>query len=220
MDRLADRSPVVEFGRFKVDRYRREFLVDGAGQCFEGVLRIKRGDSVTGARLLRAALAEIPPFTFHIHAAMLLAELTEGLGGAGQIAEGLAVIDDALARAERTEGRWCIAEQLRTKGELLLLRGTSAAAADAEECFRRALDWAQRQGALWWELGSATSLARLYHRQGRTSLARKVLSPVYRRFTEGFKTPDVAAAKALLESFRWPVQVRNSIRPTAMEVTR
>ena len=65
-----------------------------------------------------------------------------GLGGAGQIAAGLAVIDDALARAERTEGRWCIAEQLRTKGELLLLRGASGAAADAEECFRRALDWA------------------------------------------------------------------------------
>ena len=57
-------------------------------------------------------------------------------------------------------------------------------------------------GALWWELSSATSLARLYHRQRRTALARKVLSPVYRRFIEGFKAPAVAAAKALLESFR------------------
>jgi len=52
-----------------------------------------------------------------------------------------------------------------------------------------------------WGLGSATSLARLYHRQRRTDLARKVLSPVYGRFTEGFKAPDVAAAKALLENF-------------------
>ena len=116
-----------------------------SGQCFESVLRIKRGESLAGARLLRAALAEIPRFTFHIHAAMLLAELAEGLGGAGQIAEGLAVIDDTLARAERTEGRWCIAEQLRTKGELLLLRDASAAPGDAEECFKRAFDWARRQ---------------------------------------------------------------------------
>jgi ATP-dependent DNA ligase len=45
------------------------------------------------------------------------------------------------------------------------------------------------------------AIARLYHRQLRTTLARKVLSPVYRRFTDGFKAPTVAAAKALLESF-------------------
>ncbi len=52
------------------------------------------------------------------------------------------------------------------------------------------------------ELRAATSLARLYHRQARTTLARKVLAPVYRRFTEGFKAPDVVAAKALLDSLR------------------
>ena len=170
-----------------------------AGRCFEGVLLIKRGDSDAGARLLRAALGELPEAAFHMDSAVLLAELAEGLGGAGQIAEGLAAVDEGLARAERTGGRWCVAELLRKKGELLLLRGAPAAAAGAEDCFRQALDWSRRQGALWWELGSATSLARLWHQQGLTEPARELLAPVYRRFTEGFDTADLRAAKVLLD---------------------
>ena len=74
--------------------------------------------------------------------------------------------------------------------------------ANAEECFRQALEWGRRQDALSWELRSATSLAHLYHRQGRTTQARKVLTPVYRRFTEGFETADLLAAKALLDALR------------------
>jgi predicted ATPase len=51
-------------------------------------------------------------------------------------------------------------------------------------------------------LRSASSLARLHHHHGRTSQARKVLAPVYQRFTEGFKTADLLAAKALLDALR------------------
>ena len=61
----------------------------------------------------------------------------------------------------------------------------------------RSLDWARRQGALSWELRAATSLARLWHEQGRTADARALLMPVYDRFTEGFDTADLKAARAL-----------------------
>ena len=61
---------------------------------------------------------------------------------------------------------------------------------------------ARRQDALSWELRCATSLARLWHGQRRTSQARKVLAPVYGRFTEGFETADLIAAKTLLASLR------------------
>jgi len=88
--------------------------------------------------------------------------------------------------------------ELRKKGELLLLQG----APGAEEWFGQAFDWARRQGALSLELRSATSLARLHHREGRTTQARKVLAPVYRRFTEGFGTADLVTAKALLDTLR------------------
>jgi predicted ATPase/DNA-binding SARP family transcriptional activator len=172
------------------------------GQCFEGVLLIKRGGSVAGSRLLRAALEGVPEAAFHHQSNLFLAELAEGLGGSEHLAEGFVMMERALARAKRIEEGWCFAELLRKNGELLLVRDAPTDVANAEECFRQALEWGRRQDALSWELRSSTSLARLYHRQGRTTQARKVLDPVYRRFTEGFKTADPLAAKALLDALR------------------
>ena len=71
----------------------------------------------------------------------------------------------------------------------------------AEDHFRQALDWARRQGALSWELRTATSLARLRRDQNRSAEAIALLAPIYNRFTEGFETADLKAAKALIDSF-------------------
>ena len=171
-------------------------------KCFEGVLLIKRGDHRAGSQSLQSALERLPEPVFHYHVSLLLPELAAGLGGAGQVADGLVVVDKALARAEPTEAGWCLAELLRTKGELLLMEGAPSAVATAEACFQQALDVARRQGALSWELRSAMSLARLWRGQQRVSQARKLLAPVYRRFTEGFGTADLIAAKAFLASVR------------------
>jgi len=171
-------------------------------QCFEGILLIKRGENLTGSQLLQSALERLPEPSFHYQMSSLFAELATGLAGAGQIAEGLAVVDEALARAKQTEAEWCLAELLRTKGELLLLSGAPTAVTTAEQCFHQALDVARRQGALSWELRAATSLARFWRGQQRVTQARKLLAPVYRRFTEGFGTADLIAAKALLASVR------------------
>jgi tetratricopeptide (TPR) repeat protein len=167
-------------------------------QCYEGILLIKRGDQRAGSDLLQLALGRLPAPIFDHLMSLFLAELAVGLGGSGLIAEGLAMVDKALARAEQTGARWYLAELLRTKGELLLLGGASSAVTTAEQCFQQALDVARRQGALSWELRAAMSLARLWRGQQRASQARKLLAPVYRRFTEGFGTTDLIAAKALL----------------------
>jgi predicted ATPase len=108
------------------------------------------------------------------------------------------VIDEAIARSERTEELWAIAELMRVKGELLLLPGALGAAAAAEDHFRQALNRAREQGALSWELRAATSLARLLCKQGSHADAIACLQPVYDRFTEGFGTADLTAAKQLL----------------------
>ena len=131
--------------------------------------------------------------------------LAEGLGSAGRVAEGSAAIDEAIARSEQTEERWAIAEVLRVKGELVLLQGEPNA---AEEHFLQALDWARRQDLLSWELRGATSLARLWHKQERTLQARELLAPIYDRFTEGFGTADLIAAKAVLEALPEPTARR------------
>jgi predicted ATPase len=124
----------------------------------------------------------------------------QALGRAGQIADGLAEIEEAVARAEQAEERWLMAELLRVKGELLLLQGGSSAAATPEDHFRQALDLARRQGALSWELRAAMSLARLLRNQGRSADALALLQSVYDRFTEGFDTADLKSARILLDT--------------------
>ena len=104
---------------------------------------------------------------------------------------------DAFHIAERTGERWFTAELHRHKAWLLLRQGQVDA---AEGLYRKALEIAREQEAKLWELRAAVSLARLRRDEGRRAEARDLLAPVYGWFTEGFGTPDLKEAKALLES--------------------
>jgi len=73
------------------------------------------------------------------------------------------------------------------------------AEAEAESCFRTAIEVARSQEARWWELRATTSLARLLAEQDKRDEARTMLSEIYNWFTEGFDTADLKDAKALLE---------------------
>jgi tetratricopeptide (TPR) repeat protein len=107
---------------------------------------------------------------------------------------------EALA-ASATHGEcWWDAELHRLRGELLLAQGAPEAAAEA--AFQQALAIAHDQRARSLELRAATSLGRLWQQQGRTEQARPLLSDIYSWFTEGFDTPDLRAALALLEALR------------------
>ena len=118
--------------------------------------------------------------------------------------ESLATVDEglatrkAIARAENGLAGWCAAELLRVKAEALLREGKGNAAA-AEGLLQRSLDTARAQGALSWELRTATSLARLWHEQQRTREAYELLTSVRDRFAEGFETTDLIKAGTLLE---------------------
>jgi predicted ATPase len=177
-------------------------LSHAVGRSHRGVLVIKRGDVIAGLGLLRAGLDDFGKERFTAGCLVFLAEMAEALGHAGEIADGLAVAEGAIAPSEQTGGRWAIAELLRIKGELLRLQGAQGAAAAAEDHFRQALGWARRQDALSWELRAAMSLARLLHDQGRSADAWALLQPVYDRFTEGFDTADLKVAKALLDTLQ------------------
>jgi predicted ATPase len=113
--------------------------------------------------------------------------------------EGLAPIEEAIARSLRSGQLWSLADLLRIKGALILGEGARGAAAVAEDHFLQGLDLARRQGARSWELRCATSLARLWCDQARSKEARELLAAVYDRFTEGYATADLRTAKALLE---------------------
>jgi predicted ATPase len=170
----------------------------GVGLGFEGQLFAKRGDAAAGERPLRACLDGLSEVPFETHYTAFLSSMAEVLAAVGHLDESLAIADEALRRAERNHGLSWLPEALRIKGEILLLSDKADTTA-AEEHFRRSVDLARRQGALSWELRTATSLARLLHDQGRSAGATALLQPVYDRFTEGFATADLKAAKVLLD---------------------
>lgn len=117
----------------------------------------------------------------------------------GELARALDVLEEALQQVERPgyrEGAH-LAEILRLKGEYLL--GVQDAEAGAS-CLLRALSKARQQKAKSWELRTATSLARVWQKQGRRREARELLAPVYGWFTEGLDTHDLTEARRLLES--------------------
>jgi predicted ATPase len=169
------------------------------GHLFEGQLLIQRGDVVAGSRRLRTALDELVNAGITMRRTAGLGTLAEALAAVGQVAEGLVMIDEALAQCERADSRWNLPELLRIKGHLLLLDDGRKAAVAAEDFYRQGLDWARRQGALSWELRCATSLARSQRDRGRHREARELLASVYGRFTEGFGTADLQTAKRLLD---------------------
>jgi hypothetical protein len=195
-----------------VERYTRMLLDDSTrhrlaiwhpwGRSFEGALLIERSDAIAGLQSLRAGLDEHGGPSLAARFLTFQGILADALSRVGQVSQGLAAIDEGLDWSHRTKGRWAVAELLRIKGELFLSQGRSAAAMAAEDHFRQALDWARRQGALSWELRAATSLARLWRRQGRGKEGFELLAPVYDRFTEGFETADLRAAKALIDGLK------------------
>ena len=128
-----------------------------------------------------------------------LALLAEACGRAEQVEEGLRALDEALEAMQTTEERVYEAEVYRLKGELLLQQ-SAAQQGEAEESLQQALAVARRQQAKSLELRAATSLSRLWQRQGKHAEARDLLAPIYGWFTEGFDTADLREAKALLEA--------------------
>ncbi len=167
-------------------------------QCLNGTLLIAHGNRA-GLTVLRVGLERLRETGFTFRFTISLAALARGLGVFGQVAEAKQTIDQALERASRQDERWCLPELLRIKGEIELLDGLGDAKGKAEDCFLEALDEARRQKALSWELRAATSLARLWRQDGKNAEAKELLSSVYDRFTEGFGTADLKAARALID---------------------
>jgi predicted ATPase len=129
----------------------------------------------------------------------LLISLAEVHWRAGQAAEGLHVLDEALSVVHSNDEHYYEAELYRLKGELLLLQ-TPVAEQQAESCFQYAMNIADHLCEKSLELRAAISLSRLWQKQGRRAEARQLLAGIYGWFTEGFDTADVQEAKALLEA--------------------
>jgi predicted ATPase/class 3 adenylate cyclase len=157
------------------------------GQWEEGIAQTRQGlvaQHASGSQIARSHF---------------LALLAEAHAAAGQTEGGLDVLAEALALVDHTGERYWEAEIYRLKGELLL-RQAVPDAPQAEACFQQSLTIARRQQAKSWELRAALSLSRLWQQQDKRTEARQLLAEVYGWFTEGFDTPDLQDARALLDA--------------------
>jgi class 3 adenylate cyclase/predicted ATPase len=165
------------------------------GTIYRGWARVHNGDAADGISVLGSSSAGFRATGMVAWTPYFSALLARAHEVAGQFEEALTLLDEALQIVERTGERWFAAELNRHKGQLLRQQGNVEA---AEEFYGKALSIAREQEAKLWELRAAASLARLRRDQGRHAEARNLLAPVYGWFTEGFGTPDLKEAKALL----------------------
>jgi hypothetical protein len=167
----------------------------------KGELQVKRGRPDLGVNQLRDGVQGVRANRYEMRTGALILALAEGLNHLQQHAEALATINEAITLSERQGGYLYMPEMLRVKGEILA--STPDAEAElAEQCFHDALQWSQRQSALSWELRAASSLARHWFKQGRIDRARRLLAPIYGRFTEGLDTSDLVTVREFLEASR------------------
>jgi predicted ATPase/DNA-binding winged helix-turn-helix (wHTH) protein len=169
------------------------------GFALLGALQIREGEVERGIELLRSAVARLRADGQKLLLAGAVLTLVKGLPRIGRFEEALALLREALAEANDDAEMSHFPELLRLQGQILLMRPEPDEAA-AEAVLERALQVAQKQGALSWELRAAMTLARLRAQQDRAREGRKLVASVYARFTEGFGTPDLQEARQLLET--------------------
>jgi predicted ATPase/DNA-binding winged helix-turn-helix (wHTH) protein len=167
--------------------------------AFNAMVMARRGNLDAGLPLLRNELNQAGDTRFLPRFLPLLGEFAACLGETNEVGQGLAVVDEILARCKTRHEQWYVPELLRVKGELILKKDHRDVSS-AEKCFGEALELSRRQGALFWELRNAVSLARLRVGQERKAEARQVLTSVCGSFTEGVGIADMRKATALLAS--------------------
>jgi class 3 adenylate cyclase/predicted ATPase len=171
-------------------------LFRAVGTTVRGWLQTRNGNVTEGLSLLERGSRAYRATGAVLWTPYLLALVAGACDIAGRVEEALALLDEALQITDRTGELWFAAELSRHKGELMLQQGHAEA---AEELYCKALSIAREQEAKLWELRAAVSLARLHRDQGQCAKGHDLLAPVYGWFTEGFTSPDLREAKALLD---------------------
>ena len=161
-----------------------------------GVASLRAGSYFESVDQIWKALAKLTETGHGAWVPYVRALLGEALARSGDLAGGLACIEQSLEQVERQEERVHLAEVLRLKGWMRMQQGQLD---EAEACLRGAIGVARRQKAKSWELRATTTLAHLLGDRGDRAQAVELLRPVYGWFKEGFDTKDLKEAKALLD---------------------
>jgi serine phosphatase RsbU (regulator of sigma subunit) len=167
-----------------------------SGRLFQAAGLLVRGRIEEGLRLFQNALADYRATGAILGLPYYLSILAEALTKAHRYDEARLAFDEAFELVEENDDRFQEAELHRLRGELHLAEAHDEP--HAARCFQSAIEIAREQGSRAWELRASVSLARLWQRQGRGHEALGALTAVFDSFTEGFDSPDLADATALL----------------------
>lgn len=162
---------------------------------FRAQTLIARGEAKSGVELLRATLPRLHADRYELYASGFVADLSQGLTALGRLPEGLRLLHETIARVAAKGDAFDMPELLRLRGELEARSGDLETAAAS---FAESLALAEQQGALSWRLRTEMSLARLRRQQG-VAKSLDNLAEAYARFSEGFETHDLKAARRMLD---------------------
>jgi class 3 adenylate cyclase/tetratricopeptide (TPR) repeat protein len=162
----------------------------------QGILFSSRGDPNSGIKIMTATMETAKEFDAQLLRPLHLGHLAVAHASIGEPNTGLCLLDEALSTVANTQERMFEAELFRMQGELLIDLGKTS---EAEASLEQALAVARGQRAHMWELRAAKALARLWREHCKRDAARDLLAPIYGCFTEGFGTPDLKEARALLD---------------------
>ncbi len=151
-----------------------------AGQFLRGKLLVERHQFSEGLTVLREAFDICNQTGWRLSYPEFMGSFALALAGLGRLDEAHDAVCKAIDAAGGGEDgqQWYVPELLRIKGKVLFRQGSNQAVQAAEACFDQAAEMAREQGALFWELRAATSLARLLRDQGRPADAIACLQPV------------------------------------------
>jgi DNA-binding response OmpR family regulator/class 3 adenylate cyclase/predicted ATPase len=172
------------------------------GRILEGWATLNQGETDRGIEIIGGGVAAWRGAGAGLWLPLFLMLLAEAFSMAGSNETALTVIDQAIAIAEQTGERWCLAEILRIKAGLLF--ATDQASEQVENLLACSLQVAKSQNARCWELRAACDLASLWQRQNRAKDALFLLQPVYAQFTEGFDSADLRNARRILDGLEEP----------------
>jgi predicted ATPase len=167
-----------------------------AGMLYRGWALVRAGEIKEGLPLARNGLAAWERGGVGAFLQQGRFVLAEACTVAGRPDEAMKLLDAALEHGNKAGERWCEARIHHLRAQLFI---ASDERAQAEWCLRAALEVARQQDARAFELRSSASLARLWRDKGKHGKAYDLLAPIYRKFSEGFDTPDLRQAKALLD---------------------
>ena len=165
--------------------------------ALHGEVLLRRGEAERGIELLAPALQSMRADRQNVLHARAAVAFAEALTVVGRLDQAHSVVDEALAGIPDGDLPLNLSELLRIKASILLAEDKQD---EVEPCLLWSLECARRQSATSWELRTATALARFRAKRGRNEHARRTLADLYNRFTEGFDTADLRAARKLLVS--------------------